>query len=159
MRKIVVLTFISLDGVMQAPGGPREDVSGGFKFGGWTWPYFDEASNAAMGKQMAIKADLLLGRTTFEIFAAYWPDHEEGWPGVNAAVKYVASSTLSSHRWNNSVFLGGNAAGAIRKLSVPPFSYRRMRPRPISKAEGWPGTSQPARCHWTCGFAARSRRT
>ncbi|HSX44468.1 MAG TPA: hypothetical protein VLE69_04230, partial [Candidatus Saccharimonadales bacterium] len=88
MRKLIVLSFISLDGVMQAPGGPDEDKSGGFKYGGWTFPYFDEAAGKIMGKQMK-PADLLLGRKTYEIFAGYWPEHESGWPGINDVTKYV----------------------------------------------------------------------
>ncbi|MGH7240755.1 MAG: dihydrofolate reductase family protein, partial [Candidatus Saccharimonadales bacterium] len=94
MRKIVVLSFISLDGVMQAPGGPEEDSSSNFKYGGWTASYFDEASGQIMGKQMGQPFDLLLGRKTYEIFAGYWPQHdnEVGKP-LNSAVKYVASNT------------------------------------------------------------------
>ena len=116
MRKIIVLSFISLDGVMQAPGGPEEDTTGGFRYGGWTVPFFDDELGAVMGEQMNRKADLLLGRKTFEIFASYWPAHEAEWPGVNDAVKYVASRTLSRHAWNNTVFLGGNAGDKIREL-------------------------------------------
>ncbi len=94
MRKIVVLEFISLDGVMQAPGGPEEDTSGGFKYGGWTVPYFDDFSGKIMAKQMAEKFDLLLGHKTYDIFAGYWPKHTEGWPQVNKITKYVVSKTL-----------------------------------------------------------------
>jgi len=114
MRKFIVLSFISLDGVMQAPGGPEEDTSGGFKFGGWTFPYFDEFLGNVMGEQMNKKSDLLLGRKTFEIFASYWPDHEDQWPGVNDVTKYVASKTLTSHKWSNSVFLKN--VEAIREI-------------------------------------------
>lgn len=105
MRKIIVLSFITLDGVMQAPGGPKEDTSGNFKYGGWTVPYFDDSLNKAMANQMNKHTDLLLGRKTFEIFAAYWPYHEDDWPGINEVTKYVVSKTLFSHEWNNSVFL------------------------------------------------------
>lgn len=105
MRKIIVLTFLSLDGVMQAPGGPEEDTSGGFAYGGWTVPYFDEFLGTVMGGQMGKPFDLLLGRKTFEIFAAYWPDHHDDAPGINNATKYVASDTLSSHDWKTSIFL------------------------------------------------------
>ncbi|MBG0859155.1 MAG: dihydrofolate reductase family protein, partial [Bacteroidales bacterium] len=80
MRKIIVLSFITLDGVMQAPGGPEEDRSGGFKYGGWVAPFFDKVGGKVMEKLMK-PADLLLGRKTFEIFANYWPEHENGWPG------------------------------------------------------------------------------
>lgn len=104
-RKIIVLTFVTLDGVMQAPGGPKEDTSGGFTYGGWTVPYFDEFLGNVMGEQMGKPFDLLLGRKTFEIFASYWPEHESDWPGINTVTKYVVSNTMTSHEWNNSVFL------------------------------------------------------
>jgi dihydrofolate reductase len=103
MRKIIVLSFITLDGVMQAPGGPEEDTSGGFRYGGWTAPYFDEAAGKIMEKQMK-PADLLLGRKTFDIFASYWPQHAQMWPGINEVTKYVLSNTLETSEWNNSVF-------------------------------------------------------
>ncbi|TAK97049.1 dihydrofolate reductase [Patescibacteria group bacterium] len=118
MRKIIVLEFLSLDGVMQAPGGPEEDTSGGFKYGGWTVPYFDDFAGKLMGEQMSKPADLLLGRKTFEIFAAYWPQHESGWPGINTMTKYVASTTLTSHEWQNSVFFKGNVVEKIKKLKA-----------------------------------------
>lgn len=101
---------------MQAPGGPEEDTSGGFKYGGWTVPYFDEASGKAMGEQMAGPFELLLGRKTFEIFASYWPQHSEAWPGINEATKYVASNTLTQHKWQNTVFLKGKVHEEIKKL-------------------------------------------
>jgi len=107
MRKIIILSFITLDGVMQAPGGPEEDTSSGFKYGGWTAPYFYEADEAAgefMAKQMK-SADLLLGRKTFEIFAAYWPKHADMWPGINDVTKYVMSKTMNKTDWKNCVFL------------------------------------------------------
>ena len=104
MRKIVVLSFITLDGVMQAPGGPKEDTSGGFKYGGWTAPYNDEVSGKVMQKQMK-SADLLLGRKTFEIFESFWPDHADFWPGINGVTKYVLSNTIKNSEWENSVFL------------------------------------------------------
>lgn len=105
MRKITVLSFVTLDGVMQSPGGPQEDPSGGFTYGGWTVPYFDESAGAVMSKQMSGTYDLLLGKKTFEIFASYWPAHESDWPGINDKTKYVVSSTLTHHDWNNSVVL------------------------------------------------------
>ncbi len=105
MRKIIVLSFISLDGIMQAPGGPEEDTSSGFKYGGWTVPYFDEFLGQEMGKQMSGQYDLLLGRKTFEIFASYWPQHDDEWPTINSMTKYVVSNTRTSHEWENSVFL------------------------------------------------------
>jgi len=116
MRKIIVLSFITLDGVMQAPGGPDEDTSSGFKYGGWTAPYFYEADEAAgefMEKQMK-SADLLLGRKTFEIFAAYWPEHADFWPGINDVTKYVMSNTMDKSDWKNSVFL--KSVNDIKKL-------------------------------------------
>lgn len=104
MRRIIVLSFISLDGVVQAPGGPEEDTSGGFKYGGWIAPYGDEALNKMMQKQME-PADLLLGRKTFEIFAGYWPAHADYWPGINDVAKYCFSNTLKQSGWKNAVFL------------------------------------------------------
>lgn len=115
MRKIIVLTFLSLDGVMQAPGGPDEDPSGNFKYGGWTVPYFDEELGKEMGSQMK-PADLLLGRKTFEIFASYWPEHENDWPGINQVTKYVVSTTLKNSNWSNSVFINDNVIEEIKKL-------------------------------------------
>ena len=105
MRKIIVLSFITLDGVMQAPGGPTEDTSGNFTYGGWTVPYFDETLGETMGEQMGKPFDLLLGRKTFEIFASYWPHAEDGNNPINEATKYVASNTLTKHEWKKSVFL------------------------------------------------------
>jgi dihydrofolate reductase len=104
MRKIIILSFISLDGVMQAPGGPEEDPSNGFKYGGWVAPFFDEAYGNIMDKQMQ-PADLLLGRKTFEIFASYWPEHADNWPGINEVKKYVLSNKLKKAKWKNSIFL------------------------------------------------------
>lgn len=104
MRKITVLSFITLDGVMQAPGGPEEDPSEGFKYGGWTAAYDDEVSAEVMQKQLK-PADLLLGRKTFDIWADYWPKHAEYWPGVNEVTKYVLSNTIDKSDWENSVFL------------------------------------------------------
>jgi dihydrofolate reductase len=106
MRKLIVLSFISLDGVMQAPGGPQEDMSGGFEYGGWTAAYFDEEAGALMGKQM-YSADLLLGRKTFEIFESYWPTHTDMWPSVNEVTKFVVSTTRESSGWQNTEFLSG----------------------------------------------------
>lgn len=116
MRKIIVLTFLTLDGVMQAPGGPDEDPSGGFAYGGWSVSHFDEFLGKIMDDQMSKPFDLLLGRKTFEIFAAYWPQHVEDGPGINRATKYVVSNTLTSHTWEKSVFLSGNIVEEIRKL-------------------------------------------
>ncbi|MEP7264362.1 MAG: dihydrofolate reductase family protein [Bacteroidota bacterium] len=113
MRKIIVLSFITLDGVMQAPGGPEEDTSGGFEYGGWIAPYFDEAGSKIMEKQMK-PADLLLGRKTFEIFSSYWPQHADNWPGINDVTKYVMSGTMEKSDWKNSVFI--KSVEDIKKL-------------------------------------------
>ena len=116
MRKIIVLTFLTLDGVMQAPGGPTEDTSGNFTYGGWTVPYFDEFLGGVMTEQMGEPFDLLLGRKTFEIFASYWPHHEDEGAGINNATKYVASNTLTQHPWKTTVILKGNVADEIKQL-------------------------------------------
>ena len=99
MRKIIVSLFITLDGVMQAPGGGEEV----FKYGGWSAPYFDEVVDKVLEKQQKKPADLLLGRKTFEIFASFWPEHEDIWPGINDMTKYVMSNTLTKSDWKNSV--------------------------------------------------------
>jgi dihydrofolate reductase len=114
MRKIIVLSFISLDGVMQAPGGPEEDTSGDFKYGGWTVPYFDEFAGKIMGKQMQGEYDLLLGRKTYDIFASYWPTHTQEWPQVNKITKYVVSTTLKTPTWENTVVI--NDVEGIKQL-------------------------------------------
>ncbi len=114
MRKIVVLEFISLDGVMQAPGGPKEDTSGGFKYGGWTFPYFDEVSAQEMDKQMKQTEGLLLGRKTYDIWEKYWPMHTETWPQVNKITKYVVSKTLKNPTWENTVVI--NDVKALKNL-------------------------------------------
>ena len=116
MRKIIVLEFVSLDGVMQAPGGPKEDISGGFKYGGWTAPYFDDFSGKVMREQMSKPFELLLGRTTFEIFASYWPHHSAGWPGVNESKKYVVSHEEMKLKWKNSVLLRDDVVAKVKKL-------------------------------------------
>ena len=96
--------MITLDGVMQAPGAPGEDTSGGFKYGGWVAPYGDEAGGKAMQKMM-VPSDLLLGRKTFDIWERYWPQNEKAWPGINDVTKYVLSTTRDRSDWKNSVFL------------------------------------------------------
>lgn len=118
MKRIIVLTFVTLDGVMQAPGGPEEDTSGGFRYGGWTVPFFDEFLGKAMGEQMNKRSDLLLGRKTFEIFAGYWPHHEEDWPGINEVTKYVASHVPLKSNWKNSIHLGKDVVEEIKKLKT-----------------------------------------
>lgn len=120
MRKVIALEFITLDGVIQAGGGPEEDTSGGFAYGRWQVPYSDDVIGKVMLRQMNIPFDLLLGRKTFEIWASYWPHHAGIWPGVNAATKYVASNTITTHEWQPSVFLDGDIAEKIRKLKQQP---------------------------------------
>lgn len=104
MRKFIVLEFMSLDGVIQAPGGPEEDTSGSFELGGWMAPFGDEESGSIIQKQME-PADLLLGRKTFEIWENFWPDNAEHWPKINEVTKYVFSNTREDSKWSNSVFL------------------------------------------------------
>ncbi len=116
MRKVIVLEFMSLDGVIQAGGGPQEDTSGGFKYGGWQVPYSDDALDETMNKQMSLPFDLLLGRTTFDIWEPYWPQHTDIWPGAATATKYVASNTRTSSEWQPTVFLGGDIVEKVRKL-------------------------------------------
>ena len=116
MRKVIVIEFVSLDGVIQSPGGPDEDTSGGFAYGGWISPYSDPLLSTVIKKQMNMPFDLLLGRKTFEIWAPYWPQHADIWPGVNTATKYVASNTMTSHEWQPSVFLNGDIAEKITRL-------------------------------------------
>ncbi|WKZ35974.1 MAG: dihydrofolate reductase family protein [Anaerolineales bacterium] len=116
MRKIIVLEHISLDGVIQAPGGPDEDTSGGFAHGGWMAPYSDAILGTALRGQMNLPFDLLVGRKTFEIWEPYWPKHADVWPGVNTATKYVASNTRTSSEWQPSVFLDGDIAEKVAKI-------------------------------------------
>lgn len=101
--------MITLDGVMQAPGGPQEDTSGGFEYGGWVAPYSDEVYHEVVQKELQ-PADYLLGRKTFQIWEDYWPAHAEFWPGINTGTKYVLSNTVEKSHWQNSVFLNGLAA-------------------------------------------------
>jgi dihydrofolate reductase len=119
MRKIVVLSFISLDGVMQAPGGPEEDTSGDFKYGGWTFPYFDDFAGKIMGEQMSMPFDLLLGRKTYDIFAAYWPKQDpSNMPTVpfNNATKYVVSASSPELTWENSELIDGDVVTKLKEL-------------------------------------------
>jgi len=118
MRKIAVLSFVTLDGVMQAPGGPDEDPSGNFKHGGWSVGYWDDVMGKVMAEQMGHPYDLLLGRKTYEIFAAFWPKAKDvpGADGLNKARKYVVSKTPRKLDWNNSVLVTGNIPEEIKKL-------------------------------------------
>ncbi len=113
MRKIVVISMVSLDGVLQAPGGPKEDPSGGFKHGGWSAPYGDEALGKAMQELMQ-PSDYLLGRKTFKIWENFWPEHADVWPGVNDGTKYIVSETVKKTNWKNTVFL--KSVADIKKL-------------------------------------------
>lgn len=103
---------------MQAPGGPEEDTSGGFKYGGWTFPYFDEFAGKVMAEQMKQPFSLLLGRKTYDIFSGYWPQHADAWPGVNESTKYVVSNSLEKTTWENSVVIKGDVVEEIKKLKT-----------------------------------------
>lgn len=120
MRDLVVATFLSLDGVMQAPGGPEEDPEGGFRFGGWTFHYWDEMMGQLMDQSFAEPFDLLLGRKTYDIFAAHWPLAGDEPPGplFNKATKYVATSDPASLTWENSRGLGSDVVGALREIKA-----------------------------------------
>jgi dihydrofolate reductase len=118
MRKLIVSTFLTLDGVMQAPGGPEEDESDGFAFGGWSVNYWDAQMGQVMGEAMSAPFDLVLGRKTYDIFAAYWPhaSEEAGAKPLNDATKYVASRTRPTLEWNPSVLIEADAAEGIAAL-------------------------------------------
>jgi dihydrofolate reductase len=116
MRKVIAIEHISLDGVIQSIGRADEDTSGGFAYGGWIIPYSDEVLGTVIKTRMNMPFELLLGRKTFDIWAAYWPHHADIWQGVNTATKYVASNTMTSHEWQPTVFLGGDIAEKIRKI-------------------------------------------
>ncbi|MBI3219208.1 MAG: dihydrofolate reductase family protein [Bacteroidetes bacterium] len=118
MRKITVISMISLDGVLQGPGGPKEDTSGGFKYGGWVAPYDDDVEGKVI-KRLMQPSDILIGRKTFDIWANYWPTHSEFWPGINEVNKYVISKKLKKTSrlvtgWNNSFVL--RTIADIKKL-------------------------------------------
>jgi dihydrofolate reductase len=120
MRKLIILSFITMDGVMQAPGAPTEDTSGDFKYGGWTVPYFDESLGSVMTEQMSGPFDLLLGRKTYDIFASYWPNHNDAndpvASGINNARKYVASHSTLNFDWENSIQLKSDVVSEIMNL-------------------------------------------
>ena len=120
MRKIIVSEFITLDGVMQAPGAPDEDKAGGFKYGGWTVSYGDKVFGNIMQKQMK-SADLLLGRKTFKIFEGYWPGHANDWPGINDVKKFFISKTIKKSSWQNSIHI--KSIAEIKKLKNSKGSY------------------------------------
>jgi dihydrofolate reductase len=120
MRKIVLLTFVSLDGVMQAPGGSDEDTASGFKYGGWTFPYFDDFMGSVMGRQMAESYDLLLGRKTYDLFADFWPKKDDktnaAAASLNKATKYVVSHKSTKLPWKNSKLIKGDAVKKLEAL-------------------------------------------
>jgi dihydrofolate reductase len=129
MRRIIAGAFMSLDGVMQAPGGPQEDTTGGFRFGGWTVPYLDEQVASALEDEFGAEFDLLLGRRTYDIFAAYWPNLDAASADAlnariarafNAATKYVATHRPESLTWSHSQALGNDVPAAVRKLKGEP---------------------------------------
>ena len=123
MRKLIASTMVSLDGVMQAPGGPQEDPTGGFAFGGWTFNYWDEVMGRSMNGLDGKDRELVLGRKTYEIFEAYWPDQPADNPVaklLNADRKHVASRTLTNLQWNNSTLLRGDVASAVAALKSEP---------------------------------------
>jgi dihydrofolate reductase len=116
MRKIVVISHISLDGVLQAMGGSEEDTSGGFAHGGWVAPYSDEVLGAVIRREMDMPFELLIGRKTFDIWSPYWPQHGDIWANVNTTTKYVASNTVTASEWQPTVFLSGDVASKVRQL-------------------------------------------
>jgi dihydrofolate reductase len=122
-RKLAAQAFVSLDGVMQAPGGPDEDPDSGFRHGGWSMTYWDDAMDRAMGVYLSQPYELLLGRKTYDIFAAYWPSHPEVEPAassLNRATKYVASRTRKKLDWENATLLRGDAVAAVQELKRRP---------------------------------------
>ena len=123
MRKLVASTFVSLDGIMQAPGGPEEDPTGGFALGGWMFGFADESMDISESGFDGKDRELLLGRRTYEIFGAYWPYQPDDHPvamTLNAAKKHVASRTLTALRWNNSALLDGDVVPAVTALKSRP---------------------------------------
>jgi dihydrofolate reductase len=122
MRKLIVLSFVSLDGVMQAPGGQEEDISGNFQYGGWTAPFWDEFAHDIMVAQMSSDFDLLLGRKTYDIFAGYWPlpENDNGpiAAGLNKATKYVVTHNPVNSYWEKTVRIGDNAVAEIKELKA-----------------------------------------
>ena len=141
MRRLIVATFTSLDGVMQAPGGPREDPTGSFTLGGWTAPHFDEALGASMGEIFGRPFDLLLGRKTYDIFAAHWPyvtDPNDPIAGVfNRVAKYVASRATPTPRWQNSRLLGhGQCRDDHREVHVGGAGHHLAAPETFASSWG-----------------------
>jgi len=120
MRRVIVIEFVTLDGVIQGPGGPEEDTNGGFAYGGWVRPYAEPTQTEVIRRQMNLPFDLLLGRRTFEIWADDWPQRADAWPGAAAATKYVVSTTLTSHAWQPAVFIDRDVAERIAVLRREP---------------------------------------
>lgn len=120
MRNIIAITQVTLDGVMQSPGGPEEDPRNGFTHGGWAMPFLDDALNQAIGETIAGEFDMLLGRRTYEIFAAYWPNQGDNpiAKAFNKATKYVVTRTLDQLDWEKSVLIRGDVADEIRRLKT-----------------------------------------
>ena len=118
MRRLITNTFLTLDGVMQAPGGPDEDVDGGFGLGGWSVNFWDDHMGHTMGETMGVPFDLVLGRRTYDIFAAHWPraTEEDGAKPLNEATKYVASRQRPALEWQNSVLLDDDVPAAVAEL-------------------------------------------
>src|SRR5687768_10515608 len=117
MRKIIVTTFLTMDGVLQAPGGPEEDRTSGFKWGGWLFPYRDEVTDNALGKIMSDPFDLLLGRRTYEILAAHWPYQNDAiGEKFNAINKYVVCTTSIDTFWKNTIMNNGDVVNELNKL-------------------------------------------
>lgn len=120
MRRIIIQEFISLDGIIQAPGAPEEDPSNGFNYGGWTAPFFykaDDEADAFMQNNLS-PTDLLLGRNTYELFAAYWPERADGWPGINEVTKYVVSNNPLELTWVNSEQISGDVVTRLKELKA-----------------------------------------
>ena len=121
MRNIIAITQVTLDGVMQSPGGPEEDPRNGFTHGGWAMPFVDDAGSQAIDEIIAGEFDMLLGRRTYEIFAAYWPNQGDDNPiakAFNKATKYVVTRTLDQFDWQNSLHIGGDVVGEVRRLKA-----------------------------------------
>ncbi len=120
MRNLIVISHMTLDGVIQSMGGPDEDPSGGFVHGGWVPALTDETLGNEVRREMALPFDLLIGRVTFDIWAQYWPYHTDVWPGVNSATKYIASNTLTNHEWQPTVFLSGDVGAQVAEIKQQP---------------------------------------
>lgn len=123
MRKLIASTFVSLDGILQAPGGPEEDPTRGFSLGGWSFGFWDDSMDASAAGFDGKDRELVLGRRTYQIFEAYWPYQAPDNPvaqALNAAKKYVASRTLTSLKWNNSTLLDGDVVATIKALKAQP---------------------------------------